>query len=155
MAFSIVAALFAQAATPQAAEAREPHPSPLWGGLRPGPHAVGYEAGYYFDHSRVLTPARDFRGRPNGGERDRPLLVRIWYPAQPRQGARPMPYGEYLSVPAARVPSNVSEGLNRRTLDIHNYAARKYAPGSAEGLPERLHTFPTAVKAGARPATGR
>jgi len=127
----------------------------LWGSLKPGPHAVGYRASYEFDRTRVLTPARDYRGRAVVGDRDRPVLVRLWYPARVTRAAKRMPYGAYLSVPSAGVPAEVVEAWERRTLGIHRHSAGKYAPQSQEGLLERLKALPTAVVEGAEPAPGR
>lgn len=157
MALSIIAILLWQGARPLAAQARAElsRPYPLWGRLRPGRYAVGYRAAFHFDRSRVLTPPRDQHGRAVGGDRDRPILVRVWYPARHARGARLMPYGEYLSVPSSGVPADVVKAWERRTLDIHRYSAGKYAPQGLTGLIERLMTLPTAVARGAAPAPGR
>src|SRR5262245_10553836 len=69
----------------------------LWGGLKPGPHAVGYRSLYQFDHSRqydleyTTDPAKPAAHRP------RPILICAWYPAQ-KTDARPMDYRQYLDV---------------------------------------------------------
>lgn len=154
---SILAVLAGRGAQPLAAKARAnvARTQTLWGRLRPGPHAVGYRAAFHFDRSRVLKPPRDYRGRAVIGDRDRPVLVRVWFPARPALGARRMPYGAYLSVPSPGVPADVVGAWDRRTLDIHRYSAGKYAPRGREGLLERLKTLPTAVTEGAAPAPGR
>lgn len=135
---------------PHASPAQSP---PLWGDLKPGPYRVGYRAMYLFDRSRVFSPEFGFDGKPVQGDRDRPLQVRIWYPAQAPREAERMPYGDYLSVPADGVPANVVEGLRDRTLFLHRYSIRKYS--LPEGLFERLVTMRTAAVKEAAPAQGR
>ena len=54
----------------------------LWGGLKPGPHAVGYRSLYRLDHTRqydpefVTDPARAPAHKP------RPISIAVWYPAR-------------------------------------------------------------------------
>ncbi|HZY80995.1 MAG TPA: hypothetical protein VFE50_15840 [Cyclobacteriaceae bacterium] len=57
----------------------------LWGGLAPGPHAVGFKSFHERDNSR------------NG----RPMTVGVWYPAAPSAKAKPVLFKDYL---AAKLP---------------------------------------------------
>jgi hypothetical protein len=94
----------------------------LWGSLKPGPHAVGYQSLFRLDHTRqydsefVTDPTRLPAHKP------RPILLCIWYPAK-QTDAKPMEYRQYLDVPAGdaviaafvkrlsrHVVSEVSEG---------------------------------------------
>src|SRR5438874_8406844 len=65
----------------------------LWGGLRAGPHTVGFRTWWEYDHARVYDP-------PYGAETApaRPILTDLWYPARPATGSWPMCYGEYLEI---------------------------------------------------------
>jgi tetratricopeptide (TPR) repeat protein len=83
---------------PQATPAGAPEPL-LWGGLEPGPHAVGFRALYQLDHTRQYDPEYvDDPERPPD-PRPRPILVGVWYPAR-ATGAGPMAYRQYLDVPS-------------------------------------------------------
>jgi hypothetical protein len=77
------------------AEAQEPL---LWGGLKPGPHAVGYRTLYQLDHTRQYDPeyATDMMRLP--AHRPRPILICVWYPAK-KTSAKPMEYRQYLDIP--------------------------------------------------------
>jgi tetratricopeptide (TPR) repeat protein len=87
------------AATLLFAGAPQPSPSPLWGDLAPGPHAVGFRQLERYDASRVHRMARDLDGRPRAGERARPIRVSIWYPARPDARA-PLTLGDYIAMVA-------------------------------------------------------
>jgi dienelactone hydrolase len=63
--------------------------SPLWGDLKPGPHAVGFKAFPLRDATRTVRPAA------GGGDRSQMLMVSVWYPAQRVAGAAPMTFDDY------------------------------------------------------------
>jgi dienelactone hydrolase len=60
----------------------------------PGPVAVGLRVAEQYDYSRTYRSAIDDLGKPNVGERARPLQTLIWYPAQ-KTAAKPMTVGDY------------------------------------------------------------
>jgi tetratricopeptide (TPR) repeat protein len=60
----------------------------------PGPNAVGLKVVEQYDFSRTYRPLTDELGKPNQGERARPLQTLIWYPAQKNSG-KPMTIGDY------------------------------------------------------------
>src|SRR5581483_2904631 len=92
MAFAVL--LTALAATH--ARAQDPL---LWGGLKPGPHAVGYRTLYQLDHTRQYDPEYQADTTKPAAPRPRPILICVWYPAQ-KTGAKPMEYRQYLDVPS-------------------------------------------------------
>jgi dienelactone hydrolase len=59
---------------------------PLWGDLKPGPHAVGYRVVYAFDRSRTWQVGQDRLGRP--------VRISVWYPAAAK--GRPMRIADYI-----------------------------------------------------------
>jgi tetratricopeptide (TPR) repeat protein len=71
----------------------------LWGGLEPGPHAVGFQALYRLDSTRQYNPPYPADPERPPASRPRPVLVCVWYPARATP-ARPIAYREYLEVPA-------------------------------------------------------
>jgi hypothetical protein len=73
----------------------------LWGGLEPGPHAVGFQS--FID----LDPSRDYGGKA------RPILFEIWYPASNAPGAA-VPYARYLQVPDVAIHPQF-----RKRLETH------------------------------------
>src|SRR5262245_23561718 len=89
-AVALAAVLTALASAPAAAQ--DPL---LWGGLKPGPNAVGYRALYGLDHTRQYDP--EFTADPTKppAPRPRPIYIAVWYPAQ-RTDAMPMEYRQYL-----------------------------------------------------------
>jgi pimeloyl-ACP methyl ester carboxylesterase len=69
----------------------------LWGGLKPGPHAVGFRLQYKLDHSREYDPefVTDTARLPV--HRPRPIMIGIWYPAEKTDASR-MTYRQYLDI---------------------------------------------------------
>src|SRR6476659_7353948 len=72
----------------------------LWGGLKPGPHAVGFRLQYKPDHSREYDPEFITDTTRFPVHRPRPIMIGIWYPAQ-KTNASPMPYRQYLDISPA------------------------------------------------------
>lgn len=68
----------------------------LWGDLKPGPYAVGFNTIENYDYSRTIRPKRDYFGEPLPGERARPIQICIWYPAKKTEQAKSMILGEYI-----------------------------------------------------------
>ncbi|HEX7240166.1 MAG TPA: dienelactone hydrolase family protein [Longimicrobiaceae bacterium] len=104
---------------------------PLWGGVAPGPHAVGFRVEQRFD------PARS----REGSERGRPVRVALWYPARPA-GARLTlrGYARLLAGP----------GEERRALSFPTDEA-----GPPAARVDSLLALRTYAAAGAPAATGR
>jgi dienelactone hydrolase len=129
---------------------------PLWGSLQPGAHSVGYRATIVPDRSRIFIPERNYEGKIYAGERSRPVLIQIFYPAQLPSNAVRMVYGDYLKLqgetPAAAL---VAEGLRQRAHVIHDYYQGKYLQTYRNGLYERLVRFPSAAVRDAPAAEGR
>jgi dienelactone hydrolase len=129
---------------------------PLWGNLQPGAYSVGYRASIVPDRSRTFIPERNYEGKFYAGERSRPLLIQIFYPAQVSSNAVRMVYGDYLNLkgdtPAAAL---VAEGLRQRAHVIHDYYQGKYLQSYRNGLYERLINLPSAAVRDAPAAQGR
>jgi len=71
----------------------------LWGNLDAGPHAVGFTQLERYDASRPYRTARTLDGRPRSGERARPIVASIWYPAV-ASDAKPLTFGDYVDISA-------------------------------------------------------
>ncbi len=116
-----------------------PSPSPLWHGLRPGPHRVGV---------RVLNLVE-----PSLRSSDRRVVrVVLWYPAV--AGSEPViPLGAYLDLKPDTVPDPSIEawltGRDRESL------GRQFFDADAPARHRALLQAPTAAVAGARAAEGR
>ena len=63
---------------------------PLWGGLTPGSHAVGFRATWELDHGRTYNMTFSDKTRYAAGKAPRPILINTWYPAERPADARPM-----------------------------------------------------------------
>lgn len=66
-----------------------------WAGLDRGPHAVGFRSIERYDQSRIFREKYGPGGMLRPGERSRPVLIYLWYPAEAAQNAPRMVYGEY------------------------------------------------------------
>ncbi len=98
------------AALPARAAAQAP---PLWGELRPGPHAVGYRVEW------IRDPARAW----GDSAAPRPIQVSLWYPAAMRAGAPRMrlrDYAHLLGAPEGRALRTDAErrAAERRALAV-------------------------------------
>jgi len=69
----------------------------LWGGLKSGPHAVGFRLQYTLDQSREYDPEFTTDTTRFPVHRPRPIMIGIWYPAQKTNASR-MPYRQYLDI---------------------------------------------------------
>jgi dienelactone hydrolase len=69
----------------------------LFGGLAPGPHAVGFRQIERLDHSRLYYTPRTLDGQPRDREHARPIRISVWYPAQPGAG-KPLTLGDYVAL---------------------------------------------------------
>jgi tetratricopeptide (TPR) repeat protein len=69
----------------------------LWGGLKTGPHAVGFRKLYQLDHTREYDPEYAADPEHPPAPRPRPILICAWYPAR-ATNARPIAYRQYLEV---------------------------------------------------------
>jgi dienelactone hydrolase len=69
----------------------------LFGGLTPGPHAVGFRQIERLDHSRLYYTPRTLDGQLRDREHSRPIRISVWYPAQPGAG-KPLAVGDYVAL---------------------------------------------------------
>jgi pimeloyl-ACP methyl ester carboxylesterase len=69
---------------------------------KPGPHPVGLKVVEQYDYSRTFRRATDEFGKPSRGERARPLLTLVWYPAE-HTSATSMSVGDYKNLWAAEI----------------------------------------------------
>ena len=115
----------------------------LWGGLEPGPYAVGLETMAVLDSTRPEGP-------PEGPRSARPLEVLIWYPARPRLTGSGVTLADYVDLSGgsmlrpdtaagdgrrrwlagsmARTPDSVDAAVLSRLLEAPMLAARGAAP---------------------------
>jgi hypothetical protein len=130
---------------------------PLWGGLKPGPHAVGFRVVSAYDHARTYD--RDFPPRGCAG-RARPIQISVWYPARPVTGDAPMPFEVYahlLMKEESFGPLNAEERRrSRETFKSHvmRWNRREGARVVDEKL-DQLMRLPTAAVREAAPRGGR
>lgn len=75
--------------------------SPIWGKLRPGPHAVGFQVLFRKDPSRPFKSKRDYQGNINTADRSRPIQINIWYPAVATAKSTPIRFEDYLYLTAS------------------------------------------------------
>src|SRR5262245_55416169 len=150
----VAAAVFFALAAPAAGE--EPL---LWGGLKPGPFAVGYRNLYRLDYTRQYDREFVTDSTKPPVHKPRPIYICVWYPAK-KSDAKPMEYREYLDVssndaiiapfvkPLARhVVNGVSDGT------VGSEPANRTA-GETAAFERLLATRTFAVK-DATPAEGR
>jgi len=68
---------------------------PVFGELKPGPHAVGFRLIHLKDPARPIRPKRDYFGTPDTTDRARPVDLHVWYPAAEADGS-PMTFEQYI-----------------------------------------------------------
>jgi len=123
----------------------------LWGGLKPGPYAVGFRLQYKLDHSREYDPefVTDLTHFPV--HRPRPIIIGIWYPAQKTSASR-MPYRQYLDVSpgpgplapfARRLASALRDVIGEETT---GHSPEAMIPAETKAFEQLLVTKTAAVK---------
>jgi hypothetical protein len=131
----------------------------LWGGLKPGPYAVGFRKLYQLDHTWQYDPEYATDPAQPLAHRPRPILICAWYPAE-KTGARPMEYRQYLDVSSD--DAQLAPFVKRLSYNIHavvceetvGKAPAKRTPAEAAAFDRFLATKTFAVK-DATPAEGR
>ena len=131
----------------------------LWGGLKPGPHAVGFRLQYKLDHSREYDPEFVTDTTVFPVHRPRPIMMGIWYPAQKTDASR-MTYRQYLEISpgpgpfapfASRLESAVRDVVGEETTGQKPGAM---TPAEAKAF-ERLLAAKTLAVKNAPAASGR
>jgi predicted dienelactone hydrolase len=144
-------------ALPSVAGAQGP---PIWEGLPPGPHAVGFKTAWQLDQARRYNMTYDDMTTYAAGKAPRPILVNMWYPADRAGNARRMPHRDYLQILAAEAPlakfSTKLVAFNRAVIaqEIMQKPAKELSDWERSLLDQFLDT-PTACVRNARPAEGR
>jgi pimeloyl-ACP methyl ester carboxylesterase len=108
-----------------------PAPS-YWGGLTPGPHPVGFTQRWVVDSTRRLPG-------DNLGQRFRPVLLNLWYPAS-RVAGEPMPYDDYFegAIQASAKDAGLSEYAKAVIAYNRDVAWRELARASPDSTPNPL-----------------
>lgn len=121
-----------------------------WGGLQPGPHAVGFRVLQTWDHTR-----RYQFGQP-GEETARPLQICVWYPAQQNRGPR-YRLADYLRWRATELGgTNQTDAAVQPYRDtLRGQLGQFFAPDQADQQFERALATETAAVWDASPAPGR
>lgn len=132
---------------------------PLWGTLPPGPHPVGFKTSWQLDYSRRYNTTFDDTTTYAADKAPRPVLVNLWYPANPGGGARRMPHRDYLAI---RSPDPLLAKFSTKLAEYERAViAREVMGKPAAELSDRekaiLEEFldtPTACARDAAPARG-
>ena len=129
---------------------------PLWGGLQPGEHDVGFRSFWSLDHGR--TYARPEAGLLASEKSPRPVLVNIWYPAV-ETDAEHMPHGAYLDIaPSEERLSPLATELAAYALDVISEETLRMPvedlDADARAQLDQLLSTPTAAVRDAAPAAG-
>lgn len=116
--------------------------SPLWQGLEPGPHSVGWRV------EPVVDTDRRFACEPGSDDPGRPLRLFVWYPAADAV-APPLRFGDYVegSEDDADPYESALEARDRAT--VH----RQFAPPDSSRT-EALLDVPVRARAGVAVAPG-
>ena len=138
------------------AQAQEPL---LWGGLEPGPHAVGFRTLYQFDDARQYDPEYATDPTQLPAHRPRPILIGIWYPAR-ETSAKPIEYRQYLDVSSS--DARVAPFARRLAHEIREVVCEetvgkepgRLSPAETAAF-ERLLATPTIAMRDAPAADGR
>lgn len=132
-------------------------PAPLWAGLKPGPHAVGFRSVWEFDHSRSFHMTFADKTAYALGKAPRPILINIWYPTTAT--TRRMPHRDYLKIQSDDPKlAKFSVGLaeyngDRLSQEVMRVPSAKLNDREKAALEQFLDT-PTACVRDAAPARG-
>ena len=118
----------------------------LWGGLPPGPQAVGFRVLYRLDSSRTWLPQPD----STRSEFVRPIRVSIWYPAASAVSGKRMLYRDYVHLTS---PSPYFARLDNM-LETRDTSGWKIAFKGVETRYSELLSLPVLARRDANPATG-
>ena len=123
----------------------------LWGGLKTGPHAVGFRLQYKLDQSREYDPEFVIDTTRLPVHRPRPIMIGIWYPAQKTNASR-MTYRQYLDIspgPGSLAPFASRLGSAMRNVVGNETTGRKpraMTPAETRAFEQLLSTKTFAVK---------
>ena len=131
----------------------------LWGGLKPGPHGVGFRVQYKLDHSREYDPEFVTDTTRFPVHRPRPIMIGIWYPAQKTNASR-MAYQQYLNIAPGPGPlAPFARRLEVAMRDVIGEETTGHQPGAMTPAEtkafERLMLTTTSAVKNAPAARGR
>lgn len=106
-------------------------PQPLWGGLTPGAHGVGFRSFWSSDQGRsYASPEHGIAADP---KHPRPVLVNLWYPAAAGTGPH-ITHGDYLNItPDDSRFATLAAALSEYALDVISHETLR---ASVEDLDE-------------------
>lgn len=142
---------------PTAASAQSP---PLWGSLQPGKYRVGFQSHWEFDYARTYQMTFADKTTYADGKAPRPILVNIWYPAEPVEEMQPMKHRQYLDIttddPRLKTLATELVKYNRQVLikEMLGQAEEKVTPAELKLFDEVMNS-PTASLREAPPAAGQ
>ena len=131
----------------------------LWGGLKPGPYAVGFRLQYKLDQSREYDPEFITDTTRFPVHRPRPIMIGLWYPAR-RTNASRMTYRQYLDISPGPGPlAPFASRLEAAMRDVVGDETTGQKPGAmtpaeTRAFEQLLATRTFAVK-DASPASGK
>jgi dienelactone hydrolase len=125
----------------------------LWGNLEAGPHAAGYAQLARYDASRPYRTARTLDGTPRKGERARPIVISVWYPASVAPDAKPLTFGDYVDFVANEAGIAPMTEERRRRAEATLFALPLLNTATAEQR-AKLRPMQTRAYRNAKPASG-
>jgi dienelactone hydrolase len=128
-------------------------PSPLWGRLVPGPYVPGRRTERFEDRSRLDGPKSGPYSDP-AGPRPRPLVVHVWYPAQPPAAGPALTLGETARLDRFGRLDVTPEQAREAAGYVHGTIRRGHRALSAEELAQVL-AAPLRARLEAPPFPGR
>jgi dienelactone hydrolase len=113
----------------------------------PGPHQVGLRVVEQYDYSRVFRYSINALGKPERGERARPLQTLIWYPAELTHGLQ-MTVADYTSLCATETHFGNPRTSERAAESLSGLSASLTTPLFAvRDAPLKTGQFPVVVYA--------
>lgn len=118
----------------------------LWGGLTPGPYAIGYRVVCVFDPSRTWHASRTYSDPQFSADvAGRPVRISVWYPAI--AGKDRMRTTDYIH-------NRVPEAFRVAEAALEARDSRVIAEWTTASDLEKLMQSPTGAYRGAQPVTG-
>jgi len=118
----------------------------------PGPLPVGFQVVQQYDYARVFVGDIDpVTGKPNTGERARPVQTLIWHPAT--RSGQAMRFGDYLALIGTELDFTHTREKARTLADV--FIEREYIAESGPEQGRRVLESPVRARRDATAATGR
>jgi hypothetical protein len=124
---------------------------PIFGEMKPGPHAVGFRLIHLKDPTRLVRSKRNYFGTLDTTDRAQQIDLHIWYPAAEASGA-PMTFEQYIYFADFGAPNEAARRQQRESR--RQFLATNFGQFNDADW-QKLLNSPMLARRDALPATGK